>query len=184
LAESLLTLEALLGILFVINRIRINNEIRANELIVIDETGNNLGPTAREEALRLAREKELDLIEVSSAAKPPVARIMSFDKFRYEQEKKLKKQKAKQRGQEMKQVQVSIREAKNDLERKARRVDEFLDEGNQVEIVLRLRGREKANRNFARERLQVFVEMIDPNHKVILTPKFGGRGLFTQVTKK
>jgi translation initiation factor IF-3 len=151
---------------------------------VIDDTGSNLGVLKTSAALERAKEMGLDLIEVSPAANPPVARIMSYDKFRYEETKKLKKQKAKQKGQELKQVKISIREAKNDLERKANRVNEFLEGGNQVEIMLWLRGREKANKDFARNKLTEFLTTIDPDHKVIMHPKYSGRGFIVQVAKK
>lgn len=151
---------------------------------MIDDTGNNLGVLKTPEALRLAREKSLDLIEVSPLAKPPVARIMSFDKYRYEQTKKLKKQKAKQRGQELKYTKISIREAKGDLERKAKRIDGFLSDGNQVEILIWLRGREKANKDFAKAKLAEFLTLLNPDHRVIMAPKYSGRGFVVQVTKK
>jgi len=170
--------------ILVINKIRINNQISAPELLIIDDTGSNLGVLKTAEAQALAREKGLDLIEVSPAAKPPVARIISFDKFRYEQAKKLKKQKAKQKSQELKQVKISIREAQNDLRRKAGRVNKFLAEGNQVEIMMWLRGREKANKNFARGKLEEFLQIIDPEHKIIMAPKYSGRGFIVQVAKK
>ena len=152
--------------------------------MVIDDEGKSLGQISKDAALKVAKDKGLDLIEIAPMAKPPVARIMSFDKFRYAQEKKLKKQGAKKKGQEMKQVQVSIKEALHDLQVKAERVNKFLSEGHQVEIVMVLRGREKANKDFAREKLRNFITMIDPEHKVIMTPKVGGRGINMQVTKK
>lgn len=152
--------------------------------MVIDEEGKSIGKIKKDDALKLAQEKGLDLIEIAPMAKPPVARIMSFDKFRYQQEKKFKKQRAQQKGQEMKQVQVSIKEAVHDLQVKADRVNKFLSEGNQVEIVMVLRGREKANKDFAREKLANFIKMIDPEHKVIMAPKVGGRGINMQVVKK
>jgi translation initiation factor IF-3 len=138
----------------------------------------------REAALNLAKEKGLDLIEISPLAKPPVSRIISFDKFRYQQEKKLKQQKLKQRGGELKQVQISVKAARNDLEIKAKKVNEFLAKGDRVEIILVLRGREKFNKDWAREKFNEFIKMIDPEHKVVMEPKFGGRGMVMQVIKK
>ena len=134
-------------------------------------------------ALNLAKERGLDLIEVSSSAKPPVARIMSFDKFRYQQEKKEKQQKGKQKGGELKQIQISIGEAKHDLERKAQKVNEFLEAGHLVEIQLVLRGREKANKDWARKKLEDFLKIITPEHKIIMTPRYLGKGFNVQVAK-
>ncbi len=152
--------------------------------MVIDEEGKALGKMGREAALVLAKEKGLDLIEIAANAKPPVVRLMSFDKFRYQREKKLKKQKAQEKGQEMKQVQISIREALHDLQMKAERVNSFLAEGHQVEIMMTLRGREKANKDFAKEKLRDFMKIINPEHKLIMEPRVGGRGIALQITKK
>ncbi len=152
--------------------------------MVIAEDGQALGKMDIASALKLAREKKIDLIEIAASAKPPVARLMSYDKFRYQQEKKMKKQKALQKGSEMKQVQISIREAAHDLKMKADRVNKFMDEGSQVEIVMTLRGREKANKDFAKEKLNDFMKIISPEHRVIMEPRVGGYGITLHVTKK
>jgi translation initiation factor IF-3 len=163
---------------------KINEKITAPELRIIDETGANIGILPLQEALQLAREKGLDLIEIVPNAKPPVAKIMSFDKFRYQEEKKLKKQKAQQKTQELKQVRISARAAEHDLQIKAEKVNEFLEEGHIVEIQLVLRGREKANKDWAKQKLYDFLKIITPEHKVLLEPKYGGRGFNAQVAKK
>lgn len=151
---------------------------------VIDEAGANLGVLLLSKALELAKEKGLDLIEIAPTAKPPVAKIMSFDKYRYQEEKKLKKQRAQQKTQELKQVRISGRAASHDLEIKANKVNEFLKEGNVVEIHLMLRGREKAHKNWAKEKLMEFLKIIDPEHKIIMEPRYSGRGFNVQVVKK
>ena len=109
-------------------------------------------------------------------ANPPVAKIISFDKFRYQEEKKWKKQRATQKTQEMKQVQISVREAEHDLEMKASRVNRFMDEGNKVEILLNLRGREKAHQDLAKQKLRDFIKMVDLEHKILSDIKWTGRG--------
>jgi translation initiation factor IF-3 len=165
--------------------IRINEKITAPEGRIIDETGANLGVLSTQEALKLAKEKELDLIEIAPTAKPPVMKIMSFDKYRYQEEKKLKKQKAQQKRNELKQVRISARAAKHDLEIKAAKVNEFLEEGNIVEIHLVMRGREKANKEWAKQKLLDFVnKMVNPEHKVILEPKYGFKGFNMKISKK
>lgn len=108
---------------------------------------------------------------------------MSYDKYRYQQEKKFRKQRASRRGQEMKQVQISARAARNDLDIKAKKLNQFLAEGHPVEIVLVLRGREKYNRDWAMKKLNAFLTFILPNHKIVSPPRFGGRGIIMQVTK-
>lgn len=164
--------------------IRINEKITALELRVIGEAGENIGVLPLAEALKLAKEKGLDLIEIAATAKPPVAKIMSYDKYRYQEEKKIKKQKAGQKIQELKTVRISARAADHDLQIKADKVDEFLSEGHIVEIQLMLRGREKANKDWAKQKLFEFLKMISPEHKVLLEPKYGGRGFNAQVVKK
>ncbi len=150
---------------------------------IIDEGGENLGVFKKEEAFLMAQQKGLDLIEIAPQAKPPVARIMSFDKFRYQKEKEIKKQRLAEKAAAMKQVQVSARSAAHDLEVKAKRANEFLEAGSKVEIMMKLRGREKGNRAWAEQKLKDFLGMLDPEHKVVLSPKYTGRGYVVQVVK-
>ena len=168
----------------VVSITKTNEKITAPELRVIDEAGANIGVLPREQALQMAKEKGLDLIEIAPTAQPPVAKIMSYDKYRYQETKKLKKQKASQKIQELKGVRISARAAEHDLQVKANLANKFLEEGHIVEIQLMLRGREKANRNWARQKMLDFVKMIIPEHKVLLEPKYGMRGFNMQVVKK
>jgi translation initiation factor IF-3 len=164
---------------------RINNQITAPELRIINEKGENLGVMSREKALALARPEEgMDLIEIASSAKPPVARIMSYDKFRYEEEKRIKKERLAQKGGGVKQVQISARAAQNDLLIKLRQLEKFMNEGYQVDINVRLRGREKGNKDWARQKLEDFMKMIPVEYKRLSEPRFGGYGLSIQIGKK
>lgn len=151
---------------------------------IIDEAGQNMGIMPLEAALKLAAEKGLDLIEIAATAKPPVAKIISFDKFRYQKEKELKKQRARQKGSELKRIQISVKAAKNDLETKAKKLNEFLQEGDKVEILLVLRGREKYNKDWARQKLNEFLSLIEVEYKITMEPKFAGKGLAMQIIKK
>lgn len=160
-----------------------NDQITAPELLVINEEGESLGILKLEDALKISKGKNLDLIEVSPFAKPPVARIYNFDKYRYQQEKKIKKQKGSQKEQEVKQVQISIRSATNDLLIKAKKINEFLGKKHLVRVMMVLRGREKANKEFAINKLKSFLGLVAP-HKVISDPKQGGRGIFVQIQAK
>ncbi len=135
-------------------------------------------------ALKLAIEKGLDLIEIAPMAKPPVAKITSFDKFRYQKEKELKKQKSAQKTSELKQIQITAKSAKNDLEIRIKKIEEFANEGHKIEIVLKLFGREKANKDWARFKLDEFLKMIPFEYKVLSEPKFAGRGMTVQISKK
>ncbi len=154
---------------------------------MINEKGENLGVLPREKALALARPDEgLDLIEISPNASPPVARLMNYDKFRYEESKREKKERLAQKGGGLKQVQISARAAQHDLMVKMKQLEEFLHDGHQVEINLRLRGREKGNKNWARAKLEEFLKMIPPEveYKRISEPRFGGYGLSMHIAKK
>jgi translation initiation factor IF-3 len=161
-----------------------NNEITAREVRVLDETKQNLGVMQRDEALALAASKGVDLIEVVGEAVPPVVRLMSYDKYRYEREKAMKKERREQKGADLKQVQISARAAENDLRIRLKKLEEFLAEGHPVEINLRLRGREKYMKDWARERMMSFLRMIETEHRVIDPPKFAGRGMSAQIVKK
>ena len=163
--------------------LKINEKITAPELLVIDENGEKIGALPLLEALNLAKGKGLDLIEIGPTSTPPVAKIMSFDKYRYMENKKMKKQRAQQKFQELKQIRISARAAEHDLQIKVKKVNEFLKEGNMVEIMLVMRGREKANKDWARQRLENFLKMVDPDHRVILAPKYGFKGFVMQIIK-
>ena len=143
----------------------------------------NLGIMKKEDALKLAAEKGLDLVEVAPLAKPPVARIMSFDKYRYEESKRIKKQRAMQKTDGMRRVQIGVKTAANDLSIKAKKVNEFLAENGKVEIMLVVRGREKAHKDFALAKLKSFLSVIDPKHKVVMAPRFIMKGIVIQVSK-
>lgn len=151
----------------------------------MSDKGENLGVLSREKALALARPAEgIDLIEISPNAKPPVARLMSYDKFRYETAKREKKERLAQKGGGLKHVQISARAAENDLRIKLKQLEEFLAEGYQVEINMRLRGREKYMRDWARQKLDEFMKMIPVEYKRMSEPHFGGYGMSVQIAKK
>ena len=140
---------------------------------------------ARGEALKLARpDAGIDLIEISAQANPPVARLMSYDKFRYEEEKRLKKERLAQKAAAMKAVQITAKAAHNDLMVKVRQVEKFFDQGHPVEVVMRLRGREKRNKDWAMERLLEFLKLIPVEYKKLNEPRFLGNGPAVQIAKK
>lgn len=164
---------------------KINSEITAPELRVIGPNKENLGVLSRAEALALAKpDTGLDLIEIAANAKPPVARLMSFDKYRYEQGKAEKKERLAQKTVGMKQVQISARAGLNDLAVKIRQLEGFLAEGHPIEVQMRLRGREKGNKDWARHKLNDFLQMITTEYRITSEPRFAGRGMIVQLTKK
>jgi len=139
----------------------------------------------RDEALKLVRPDEgLDLIEISANAKPPVVRLMSYDKFRYEEDKRIKKERLAQKSAGMKTVQISARAAHNDLMVKVRQLEKFFAEGHPVEVTMRLRGREKRNRDWAMEKLHEFLKLIPVEFKRLSEPRFLGNGPAIQIAKK
>lgn len=150
---------------------------------LIDQNGENLGVLTKEVALEKAREAGLDLIEIAPTAKPPVARIMSYDKFRYQKEKEERKQRLAQKAEELKQVRISAKAGKHDLNVMAKKVNGFLEKGARVEIMMRLRGREKANKDWARGKLEEFLGLLSSDHKIAVPPRYTGNGFVAQVSK-
>ncbi len=151
---------------------------------VIDAEGNNIGVMQLQEAIDRARAENLDCVEVATGANPPVVRIISFDKFRYQKEKEEKKQRLAEKAKGLKQVRITPRAAMNDLRIKAKRADEFLEQGYKVEINLFLRGREKGNREWGLKKLGEFLGYIVTPFQKSGEPKWGGRGFNIQIGKK
>ena len=143
-----------------LKRLRINNQIKAVEVQVIDEAGKQLGVMKTFDALKLAREKDLDLAEVGPNVQPPIAKIMDYGKYIYRKERQEKKSGPKQKEQERKTVRVGFKTGMHDLEFKAKQIREFLDEGHIVKIELTLRGREKALAHIGKEKLNNFIKLI------------------------
>jgi len=138
----------------------INHQIRAREVRVIDETGKQLGVMLLEKALRAARERNLDLIQITEKVEPPVCKIMDYGKYLYLQKKKEKQAAKKQKGGELKGIRLGFNISQHDLEVRAHQAEKFLKEGNRVRIEMRLRGREKALGNFAKEKINKFLETL------------------------
>lgn len=124
---------------------QINEEIRDKEVRVIDSEGNQLGVMPIEEALRLAEEKNTDLVKIAPQAKPPVCKIMDYGKYRFEQAKREKEAKKNQRVIEIKEVRLSLNIDTHDFETKVGHAVKFLKGGNRVKVSIRFRGREMAH---------------------------------------
>jgi translation initiation factor IF-3 len=132
----------------------------------------------------MARTAEVDLIETVPNAIPPVAKIISFDKFRYQRAKELKKQRQSENlTKGFKQIRIGAKIAKNDLLTKIKKTEEFLEEGYKVEIFLKLRGREKANPDWARKTLEEMLRLITVEYKIISPVKYSGSGFIVQISK-
>ena len=166
------------------NRVRINQSIRAKELRVIGSEGENHGVIPYAEAQKLADEVDLDLIEISPKAKPPVAKIMDYGKYQYELKKKAKEVKAKSHVTETKTVQVKIGTGEHDLNLKAKRVAGWLEEGHRVKIDLFLWGRYKyMDKEFLKERLERFLKIIPAEYKIADEIKKSPKGFSTTVER-
>ncbi len=165
-------------------RIRINNQITAREVRVLDDEAGNLGVMPIKEALDRAIEKGLDLIEISPEANPPVVKIQDFGKFQYEQNKKLKKMKAGAKTTETKSLQVKIGTGEHDLEIKAKQASKWLKEGHRIKIELYLSGRAKyLEQNFLRERLDRILHLITEHYKIAEDYKKSPKGITIVVEK-
>ena len=148
-------------------RLRINNEIRAQELRVIGATGENLGVLSLADALAAAKVAGLDLIEISPSATPPVAKIVDYGKFEYERSKKEKVAKSKVKISETKEVQIKVGTGENDMMLKAKKAAEWLAEGHRVRAELFLKGRYKGmGEEFLKDRLEKFLVRIPYAYKV------------------
>ncbi len=149
------------------DRLRINNEIRAQELRVVGAAGENLGVLSLADALAAAKQAGLDLIEISPSATPPVAKIMDYGKFEYERSKKEKVAKAKVKVSETKEVQIKVGTGDNDMALKAKKAAEWLAEGHRVRAELFLKGRYKGmSEEFLKTRLLKFLTRIPYAYKV------------------
>jgi len=140
-------------------KLLVNRQIRAREVRLIDETGKQLGVVPFEEAARLAIERKLDLIQVTQKVEPPVCKLGDYGKYLYREEKK-EKATRKHKGGELKGIRLTFNISLHDLETKVRQAEKFLKRGDRVRIELPLRGREKALQDFAKEKIEKFLEIL------------------------
>jgi translation initiation factor IF-3 len=145
---------------------RVNERIFAHRVFVIDENGKSLGEMHPLEAVEIARSRELDLVEVSPKANPPVCKIIDFGKFQYQQGKQERLAKAKQKKVEVKGIRIGVRTDEHDLNFKKNQAEKFLRKGNKVKVEIILKGREKAHQSLARETLNQFVGEIKTPYKI------------------
>lgn len=165
-------------------RTRINSAIKAPELRIITADGENLGILSLADAIKAAEERKLDLIEVSPNAKPPIAKIMDYGKFRYETGRKASAMKAKSHSTETKSVQVKIGTGEHDQQLKAKRAAEWLEEGHRVKVDLFLWGRYKyMEPEFLKERLERFLKIIPADYKIADPMKKSPKGWSTTLER-
>jgi translation initiation factor IF-3 len=167
-----------------ISDLMINEQIRDKEIRLVGEDGAQLGIMPTREALRLAREAELDLVKIAPGAKPPVCKIIDYGKFKYEQGRKEKEAKKKQRIIEVKEVRLSPNIEENDLNTKIGAARKFIQKGDKVKVTLRFRGREMAHVQKSKQILDVFAEKLADIAVVEKMPKLEGRQMIMFLTEK
>jgi translation initiation factor IF-3 len=155
----------------------VNEEIRAPEIRLIDEKGEQVGIVSVKEALNRAREAGMDLVEIAPQAKPPVCKIIDYGKFAYEQQKREKMQKKKQQVTVLKEIRLHPNTDTHDFEFKARHAAKFIEDGNKVKVSVIFKGRELAYTEIGEELLRKFLDKLSDVAKVEQEPKFEGRAM-------
>ena len=162
----------------------INEQIRDKEIRLIGENGEQLGIMSARDAMKMAKEAELDLVKIAPAAKPPVCKIIDYGKYRYEQARKEKEAKKKQKTIEVKEVRLSPNIDVNDLNPKVGAARKFIEKGNKVKVTLRFRGREMAHMQSSKHILDDFAEQLKDVASVDKPPKIEGRNMTMFLTEK
>lgn len=153
----------------------INEQIRDKEIRLIDENGNQLGILSAREAQKLADERRLDLVKISPAAKPPVCKIMDYSKYKFDQAKKEKEARKKQKVISVKELRLSPNIDTHDVEVKVKKAVEFLKDGNKVKISIRFRGRELGRTDMAVDIMNGFAEQVSEYGVIEKEPKMEAR---------
>jgi translation initiation factor IF-3 len=167
---------------FAISRdLRINQMIRVFDLRVVDEDGSQLGVMRTADALRLAQERGLDLVEVAPLASPPVARLLDFGQYKYELTKREKEAKRRQRSVTFKEVRLKPKIGIGDFDTKVRRAIEFLEEGDRVKVSVQFRGRELTHPQIGRDLLDKFAEQVKEHGVVERPPLLEGKSMHISV---
>ncbi len=162
----------------------INEQIRDREVRLIGEDGAQLGIMSSREAQALADEAGLDLVKIAPQAQPPVCRIVDYGKFRYEQSRKQKEAKKKQKTIEIKEIRMSPNIDSNDMNTKASAARKFLEKGNRVKVTLRFRGREMAHMQSSKHILDDFAALLEDIATIEKEPKVEGRSMTMFLVEK
>ena len=166
------------------NSVRINESIRARELRVIGQNGEQLGIVSRAEALKLAEEAGVDLVEISPNADPPVAKIVDWGKYQYQKMKEQQKNRKNSKQAELKQMRFGLKIGSGDLDIKLRKIRSFLEAGHKVRIQIFYRGREMAHKELGYELIDKIVALLDEDAILEQKPQMAGRNLSIVVRSK
>jgi len=164
--------------------LRINEEIVVKEMRLVDDANNQLGIVSRQEALRIAEERRLDLVEIAPRANPPVCRLMDYGKYKYEQSKKEKEAKKKQKIIQVKEVKLRPNIEEHDYQVKLRSAMKFLQSGNKVKATIMFRGREIVHAPKGKEILSRIAKELEEIAVVERFPKLEGRNMIMVLTPK
>ena len=159
------------------NEPRINDKIRAREVLLVDSDGTKLGVKPLPEALALARDQDLDLVEVAAQANPPVCRIMDYGKFRFDANQRAKESRRKTTQTQIKEMKYRVKIGPGDFDTKTRKVIEFLSEGHKVKLTIMFRGRETAHPHLGKKILDEVADRAAGVAKVEASPKLDGRNM-------
>lgn len=163
---------------------RINREIHAPSIRLIDATGQMVGVVSVAEGIRMAEQVGLDLVEISPAASPPVCKILDYGKYKYEAQKKAHEAKRKQKVISIKEIKLRPMIGEHDLEIKLRSVTQFIQDGDKVKITMRFRGREMAHQELGMQVLEKVQAALGENAKIEQAPKFEGRQIVMLIGPK
>ncbi|HIZ71218.1 MAG TPA: translation initiation factor IF-3 [Candidatus Atopostipes pullistercoris] len=162
----------------------VNEQIRSKEVRLIGKDGDQVGVVSRDEALRIAEQENLDLVLVSPNAKPPVARVIDYGKYRYEQQKREKEQRKKQKTVNVKEIRLSPTIDDHDFETKMRQGRGFVEKGDKVKVSIRFRGRAITHKDIGREVLERFAEGMNDVAQVESKTQMEGRNMFMMLAPK
>jgi len=160
-----------------IKDIRINEKIRAKEIRLIDDTGKQLGVVPTTEAIRMAVEKDLDLVEISPKTDPPVCKIMDYGKFKYQLAKRAQEAKKKQTVIQVKEMKLGLKIEEHDLSFKIKHIREFLDDGCKVKVTVMFKGREVLHVNMGENLAKKIIDSVKDIGELEQKPKFDGRNI-------
>ena len=166
------------------NSVRINESIRARELRVIGQNGEQLGIVSRAEALKLAEEAGVDLVEISPNTDPPVAKVVDWGKYQYQKMKEQQKNRKNSKQAELKQMRFGLKIGSGDLDIKLRKIRSFLEAGHKVRIQIFYRGREMAHKELGYELIDKIVALLDEDAILEQKPQMAGRNLSIVVRSK
>jgi len=166
------------------NPYKINEQIKAKEVRLIDHEGKMVGVVSTQEGIRMAQEVGLELVEVSPTANPPVCKITNFGKMKYELQKKSADSKKKQKVVEVKEVKMTINIGKGDYDVKIKHTKKFIEKGNKVKVSIRMRGREITHRELAETMMADIMRDTEEFAKAEVMPRLEGMQMITVLVKK